>query len=63
MIIFKSIRTENKSMSWIDFENESGSSVSIPIPQNIAHLINVHLNTISNAKQESIERGNEDQSD
>jgi len=63
MIVFKGTRPQNKVTSFLDFTNQSGKVVSIPVPSQIANLISSHLRLLSNAGENPVERGNEEQSD
>lgn len=51
MIIFKGVKDANKTISFIEFSNETGKIVSIPVPRNIANLISFHLRYLSSAPE------------
>lgn len=63
MIIFKGVNPQGKITSLLEFTNESGKVVSIPVPTQIANLISSHLRLLSSAGEDPVERGNEEQSD
>lgn len=63
MIIFKGVKKQSKATSLLEFTNESEKVVSIPVPTNVADLISTHLRLLSKATEDTVERGNDEQSD
>lgn len=63
MIIFKGVNPQGKITSLLEFTNESGKVVSVPVPAQIANLISSHLRLLSSSGELPVERGNEEQSD
>jgi hypothetical protein len=57
MIIFKGIKKENDTLSYLVVENEKGSSSNIYLPTDIAEMINAHLKLLSTTS-DNFERGN-----